>query len=137
MKQTITQRQFMDAFRDCGRYGGDNDNFSYEALQLLFENFQEYEDDTGEEIELDPIAICCEYSEYTLEEILSYYDKEEILGFSEADELEDDFEYPEDEEDLVINWLCDNTWYIGKTEPYKYTDKGKVFETPTFVFQSF
>ena len=103
MKQTITQSQFIDAFRDYGRYGGDNDNFSYAALQLLFENFQEYEDDTGEEIELDPIAICCEYSEYTLEEILSYYDKEEILGFSEADEEEEDFEYPEDEEDLVIN----------------------------------
>ena len=88
-------------------------------------------------MELDPIAICCDFSEYTLEEILKYYDREEILGFSEADEEEEDFEYPEDEEDLVINWLCDNTWYVGKTEPYKYTDKGKVFEPSTFVFQSF
>ena len=128
MKQTITESQFIDAFRDCGRYGGDNDNFTYEALQLLFEHFQEYEEDTGEEMELDPIAICCDFSEATLEEILNDYDREEILGFSEADELE---------EDLVINWLCDNTWYVGKTEPYKYTDKGKVFETPTFVFSSF
>ena len=137
MKQTITENQFMDAFRDCGRYGGDNDNFSYEALQLLFENFQELEQETGEEMELDPISICCDFSEATLEEILNDYDREEILGFSEADELEEDFEYPEDEEDLLINWLCDNTWYVGKTEPRKLGEKGWINLEPTFVFQSF
>lgn len=125
MKQTVSEYQFIEAFRDKGRFGGDNDNFSYNALQLLFDNFKELEDDTGEEMELDPIAICCDFAEATLEEILNDYDREEILGYSEVDEEEEDFEYPEDEEDLVINWLCDNTWYVGKTSQN------------TFVFQSF
>ena len=40
------------------------DNFTYEGLKALFEYFEQYEEDTGTEIEFDPIAVCCEYSEY-------------------------------------------------------------------------
>lgn len=58
MKQTIGQSQFIDAFRSMGRY----EQFGYAALCELFEYFESVEDDTGEEIELDVIAICCEYS---------------------------------------------------------------------------
>ena len=38
--------------------------FSYEGLHALFHWFEEYEDGTGDEIELDVIGICCEWSEY-------------------------------------------------------------------------
>ena len=40
------------------------DQFSYKALQALWEHFEQYEEDTGEQIEFDPISICCDYSEY-------------------------------------------------------------------------
>ena len=40
------------------------DHFSYDGLIALWEYFEEYEEDTGEEIDLDVIAICCEYYEY-------------------------------------------------------------------------
>jgi hypothetical protein len=56
MKQTINQYQFSDAFRSAGR----QDQFSYAGLNALFG----YLDDIGEEIELDVIALCCEYSEH-------------------------------------------------------------------------
>jgi len=60
MKRTINKWEFKDAFRDMGR----KDQFSYNGLGALFERLEGYEDDTGEEIELDVIALCCDYSEY-------------------------------------------------------------------------
>jgi hypothetical protein len=39
-------------------------NFSRAGLMALWEYLEGYEEDTGEEIEFDPIALCCEYTEY-------------------------------------------------------------------------
>ena len=39
-------------------------NFSGEGLKSLFEYLEQYEADSGTEIEFDPIALCCEYTEY-------------------------------------------------------------------------
>ena len=59
MKQTINFSQF------CDNFGGDyKNNFSYEGKKALFEYLENYEEETDTEIELDPIALCCEYSEY-------------------------------------------------------------------------
>lgn len=41
-----------------------SENFSYEGLEALYNYLEQYEEDTGEEIELDIIALCCEFSEY-------------------------------------------------------------------------
>ncbi len=50
------------------------------GLDALYEYFDALEDDIGEQIQFDPIAICCEYSEYdSLEEILEMYDSIETL----------------------------------------------------------
>lgn len=73
MKTTINEYQFEQAFRDAGR----GDNFSYAGLQALFDYLQAYEEDLNEEIELDVIAICCEFTEYEdLEEFQSAYGDE-------------------------------------------------------------
>ena len=70
MKQTINFTDFQRAFTDCNREG----NFSYEALKALFYWLEELEEDTGEEIELDVIALCCEFTEYeSLEELQESY----------------------------------------------------------------
>lgn len=60
MKIIVTQYTFIDSFRAHGR----ENQFSYPALCALFEYFEAFEDDTGEELELDPIAICCEWQEF-------------------------------------------------------------------------
>ena len=39
-------------------------NFSREGLVSLFNYLEQYEEDTNTEIEFDPIALCCEYTEY-------------------------------------------------------------------------
>ena len=70
MKQTINEWQFRDAFRDCGR----GEQFSYEGLGLLYEWFEEYEESSGQEMELDVIAICCDFSEEDIEDIAANYD---------------------------------------------------------------
>lgn len=61
MKTTVTSHQFVEAFRACGR----ESQFSRAALFALFEYLEEYENSTGEELELDPIGICCEWAEYS------------------------------------------------------------------------
>jgi hypothetical protein len=63
MKQTINFYTFRDAFRAIRP-----DNFSAEGLSVLFDHLEQYEEDCGQELELDVIAFCCEYSEHTLEE---------------------------------------------------------------------
>jgi hypothetical protein len=60
MKQTITRGDFHDAFEKMGR----KDNFSYDGLDALFEYLEDYEEGTGEEMELDVIALCCDFFEY-------------------------------------------------------------------------
>lgn len=66
MKQTIDNAsQFRDAFHRAGR----GDQFSYEALGLLFDHLEE----CNPEMELDVIAICCEYSEDSPEDIVESY----------------------------------------------------------------
>lgn len=60
MKTTVTSYQFVEAFRACGR----ENQFSRSALFALFDYLESYEDDCGVEIELDPIALCCDWSEY-------------------------------------------------------------------------
>jgi hypothetical protein len=59
MKQTVNKSLFMDAFKALRP-----DNFSYEGLSTLFDYLESYEEELGEEIELDVIALCCEFSEY-------------------------------------------------------------------------
>lgn len=70
MKQTVNFNDFCDAFRDMGR----NENFSYKGKRALFDYLEEMESDMGEEVELDVIALCCEYNEDTIEDILQNYD---------------------------------------------------------------
>lgn len=60
MHKRIYLSDFMEAFNDheC------DDQFSPAALEALFEFFEELEDETGELVELDVIAICCDFTEY-------------------------------------------------------------------------
>jgi len=65
MKQTIGLSDFRDAFIHAGR----KENFSYEALELLFNMCEEID----ENMELDVIALCCEYYENDLDTVISEY----------------------------------------------------------------
>ena len=75
MKQSVNMYEFEQAFRTYER-----DNFSFKGLQALFEYLEEYEDSCGEEIELDVVALCCEFTEYAnLDEVKENYTDIETL----------------------------------------------------------
>lgn len=59
MKTTVSLYEFREAFRKIRP-----NNFSYEGLEALFDFLEQLEEDTGQEMELDVIAICCDFSEY-------------------------------------------------------------------------
>ena len=59
--QEVTFCDFCDAFRDMNR----NDSFSYEGKKALHEYLEQLAADIGETIQLDVIAIDCEYVEYS------------------------------------------------------------------------
>ena len=40
------------------------EQFTYPAMRALFDYLEEYEESTGEKVEFDPVALCCEYTEY-------------------------------------------------------------------------
>jgi len=62
MKKTISKDGFRESFKRIGRQS----QFSYEALGAIYDHLTDLEEDCEYEyeIELDPIAICCEFSEY-------------------------------------------------------------------------
>ena len=74
MKQTIQFGDFQDAFIRMNR----KENFSYQGKKALFEYLEEYEQNTGEEIELDVITLCCEYNEDSIEDVLANYSLESL-----------------------------------------------------------
>ena len=100
MKQTVNFSAFVDAFHAYGRY----DQFGYDALQVLFEYLEQYEEDAGTELELDVIALCCEYSVDSVEDIAGSYS-------IDLTDCEDD----DDKLELVTEWLNDNTSVCGTT----------------------
>tara|TARA_R100001510_G_scaffold51840_1_gene52033 strand:- start:327 stop:620 length:294 start_codon:yes stop_codon:yes gene_type:complete len=94
MKQNVTEYDFVDGFMKIRP-----DNFSRNGLGCLYDYLIELEEDTGEELEFDVIALCCDFSEYK-----DLNDVREIYG-TEFEDIEELREYTQ-----VIE--CDNTIII-------------------------
>jgi hypothetical protein len=98
MKTTITLSSFKQAFQDAGR----GDHFSWEGLEVLFDFLEKLEEDTGTEMELDAIALCCDFAEEPPEKIAVEFG---IVSAAGTDITEDE----------VMDWLQDRTMVVGKT----------------------
>jgi hypothetical protein len=99
MKITVSSYDFERAFVDAGR----QDHFSYEGRAVLFAYLEELEASTGQELELDVIALCCDYYESSVEEIILHY-RIDVEGLDEDDQLE-----------AVREYLMDQGAYCGET----------------------
>lgn len=105
MKEQITKSQFIDKFKDIRP-----DNFTYDGLSSLYDYIEDLENDIGQEIELDVIALCCEYSEYKdVGEFLKDY--QNTIVKTEREDFEDDEE--EEYNDAVLEELRDHTTVIN------------------------
>jgi len=71
MKQSnLTAGDFVDAFRAYDRVS----NFEYDGLHALYEYLTDLEDGTGDEMELDVVALCCDFTRYeSLEDYCEQY----------------------------------------------------------------
>ena len=70
MKQKINEYDFVRAFDEMDRSA----NFSRAGRFALYEYLTEYEEDTGEELELDIIALCSDFTEWeSLDEFRANY----------------------------------------------------------------
>ena len=80
MHQYVNEHIFKDTIRRLRP-----DNFTWGGLSALFEYLEDLEDDTGTRIQFDPIALCCEFSEYAdfiqLQEAYSNLDLENLEDF--------------------------------------------------------
>ena len=94
--------QFREAFRLAGRM----DQFSHEGLEVLFDYLEELSEGTGETIELDPVALCCDYYESSIQELIDNHS----IDVSDADGDEDIIA------EFVKDYISDNTTYVGETE---------------------
>lgn len=70
MIQTLNFTSFANAFRNSESRAN---QFSYEALELIFDYYEQYEDETGEQVEFDMIGICCEWAEEDAATLAQYY----------------------------------------------------------------
>ena len=92
MIKKINFQDFCDSFSDTYK-----NNFTYEGKKALFEYLELLEDGTGEQIELDPIALCCDYTEYA-------------SGLQWAGETGDEKDFTS--EDDALDYLKDKTQVI-------------------------
>ena len=92
MKDTLSTNQIVDRL-----YSDDYAGWSYNGACALAEYLEELEDETGQEMEFDRVAIRCQYSEYegAFEAAVEY-------GF-EPDEEED----TDEQEESALRWLQD------------------------------
>lgn len=74
MYQSVNFEDFTDAFRDYNRM----ESFTYEGARALFDYLERYEEDCGTRIELDVIALCCDYNEEPLNDVLENYSLESL-----------------------------------------------------------
>ena len=95
MKTTLTFSDFCDAFRDMGR----NDNFSYAGKRALFDFLEELAPD----MELDVVALCCEYYESDLDSLIGDYD----IDVSDAED-------GDERADIVKEFLQENTCLVAR-----------------------
>ena len=74
MKQTMNEFDFKNEFKKIRPQ-----NFSYDGLTVLYDHLIQYEENTDQELEFDPIAYCCEYTEFdSFEDVKKNYDVEDL-----------------------------------------------------------
>lgn len=108
MYKTVNFTDFCNSFVSHDR----QNQFSYEAKQMIFDYLEQLEIDTGEGIELDIISICCDFAEATESEIKQSY------GYDTSE-----FEY-------ISDFLDYHTVMLG------FFDNEKTKET-TYIFYQF
>lgn len=96
MIKTITKSDFTAEFHRAGR----GNQFTHKGLLALYDYLEDYEVSTGESIELDVIAICCDYTEY---ESLEAFQEEYGEDYQSIENIEQDTLIMIDDTSFIIH----------------------------------
>jgi hypothetical protein len=99
MKQTLTTDQAANLL-----VADTNAGWSYAGARALVEHLEATEEDTGEEIEFDRVALRCEFSEYA-----SALEAADEYGF----EPDEDADSEDAIEEAALEWLNDRTMVVA------------------------
>lgn len=105
MKQTLSHYDVVNAIWEVYDH-----QFSYAAAQELATYYEDLEEDVGEEIELDPVAIACEWTEYANDEELVEAYEYLLPDVGESDD-QDVWELA-DKLDAILDYLNNDTTVI-------------------------
>jgi hypothetical protein len=109
MKQTLTTSEAADIL-----FADKNAGWSYAGARALAEYLEELEESTGEEMELDYVAIRCDFSEYdsALACAMEYGWNHEADLLDSDDNIRPDDEIEEENQERALKWLQDRTQVI-------------------------
>ena len=110
--KTFNEDDFINEFKAYNR----EDNFSLEGLRILFESLEQTAIDCGRSIEIDVIALCCEYDEDSIVNIINLYN----IDVTDCDE--------DEKIEVVEDYLQYNTFVCGS-----YEDDGVTY----IIYQTF
>ena len=110
--KTFNENDFINEFKAYNR----EDNFSLEGLRILFESLEQTAIDCGRSIEIDVIALCCEFDEDSIVNIINLYD----IDVTDCDE--------DEKIEVVEDYLQYNTFVCGS-----YEDDGVTY----IIYQTF
>ena len=110
--KTFNENDFINEFKAYNR----QDNFSLEGLRILFESLEQLASDCGTNIEIDVIALCCEYNEDSIVNIINNY----AIDVTDCDE--------DEKIEVVEDYLQYNTFVCGS-----YEDDGVTY----IIYQAF
>ena len=97
MKNTMNEFDFKNEFKKIRP-----DNFSYDGLTALYDYLTQYEESCDTELEFDPIAYCCEFTEYeNFKEIKQNYD---IKNFKELEDKTSVIKIPNTKRFIIQNY---------------------------------
>jgi hypothetical protein len=111
--------EFAESFRSMGRGG------QFQNLEWLYDYLEEYSDSCGEPVELDVIALCCEYTEDAYDSIADSYtdcasyfpDPADYSDIDEGGEVIDgtldEEAFTEARREAILEYLRDNTSVCG------------------------
>jgi hypothetical protein len=101
MKQNVNESAFHGAFIAYGR----GDQFSYKGRAALYDYLTELEDDIGQEIELDVVALCCDYAEHAS---LADWAKDYFADDWRAEVGVDDDTDDDDTDEAILDYIREN-----------------------------
>lgn len=81
---TVDKNIFVSTFMESYR----RDDFSYEALEALFDYYDRLDEECGTQTELDVVAICCDWCECDKDMLISDYG---YLLDREEDQSDEDY----------------------------------------------